>query len=307
MSLGSASGNWEHIFRVGQPWVVAVRYRSPQEIENPGIKFWVRRNDGLCVCESSVHSADLGIPYVVGDGTVFYDVESLPLMEGTYSLSVSFHDQTGEGTFDRQDHVQRFKTRQVGLGERYGLASLQGQWEWSGEVHARLGRESDPVANDGEAHHPELGSERRWGTGDVRIVDVSFVDGEGTERRVFEKGESWTARLRYQADCRTPEPVFGLAIHRDDGVHVCGPNTRFAGMHIPCVETEGEVLYTVKSLPLLEGSYLLSVAALNRADTRMYDYHDRVYAFRVCQFDSGERAGVLTLPGVWRWDQDSAG
>jgi hypothetical protein len=121
---------------------------------------------------------------------------------------------------------------------------------------------------------------------------------------VFETGEPWTVRLRYRARRRIKDPVFGLAIYRSDGVHVCGPNTHFGGLDIPFVEGAGEVLYRVDHLPLVEGTYLLSLSAHNRLDTVMYDYHDRLYAFRICQFDSCGRKGVVKLRGDWEWTDD---
>jgi len=52
-------------------------------------------------------------------------------------------------------------------------------------------------------------------------------------------------------------------------------------------------------LSLLEGSYLLSVSSHNRADTEMYDYHDRAYPFRVRPGASREQYGLVTLGGEW--------
>ncbi len=143
--------------------------------------------------------------------------------------------------------------------------------------------------------------QRRWGTGDARILSVSLVDAHGKERRVFRVGETWVARIRYRTTGRIENPVFGLAIHRNDGVHICGPNTAFSGLEIPLIDGEGDILYRVDSLPLLEGTYVVSVAIHNQADTVMYDYHDRLYTFRVRQVARGERYGLVSVRGEWEW------
>ncbi len=140
--------------------------------------------------------------------------------------------------------------------------------------------------------------ERRWGTGRIRIIRVRLLDGEGQERQRFRTGEPLTVEIRYRAEERVERPVFGLAIHRSDGVHITGPNTRFAGLEIPYVEGEGTVRYTVAALPLLEGLYFISVSAHNWEDTEMYDYQDRLYPFRVLSSE-GEQYGVITLEGEW--------
>jgi hypothetical protein len=50
------------------------------------------------------------------------------------------------------------------------------------------------------------------------------------------------------------------------------------------------------------GTYLVSVAAHTRVDTTMYDYHDRLYAFKVCQFEECEQAGAVDIGGEWKWE-----
>jgi lipopolysaccharide transport system ATP-binding protein len=302
VSLLNEAGTPQHIFRVGEFWAARWRYRSHQRIEDPKFSLTIHRNDGLCVCGACVNSTDLGVPFVEGEGTVLYQVKRLPLMEGTYTLSVASRNQAGTVTFDELDRLHTFKTRQVGSGERYGLAGFYGRWEWQeeeGRSSAESSSEYGTTSVQRYKGHSE--SERRWGVGDIRVVSVSFLDRERTERRVFETGEPWTVRLRYRARRRVEDPVFGLAVHRDDGVHVCGPNTHFAGLDIPFVEYEGDVFYRVGGLPLMEGTYLLSVSVHNRADTVMYDYHDRLYAFRVCQFGACEKDAVITLSGEWVW------
>jgi lipopolysaccharide transport system ATP-binding protein len=153
----------------------------------------------------------------------------------------------------------------------------------------------------------------RWGNGDVEIVDVRFLSNDGQEKQQFQVGESLTIEMRYQARRRIEHPVFGLAIHRSDGTHITGPNTQFAEYEIPWVEGEGVVQYTIHSLPLLEGVYRVSVDAHNWRDTQTFDYHDRLYSFRVLP-SKGERYGIVTLKGKWsgarkapdqqpRWEQ----
>jgi lipopolysaccharide transport system ATP-binding protein len=148
---------------------------------------------------------------------------------------------------------------------------------------------------------PEAGEDRRYGSGEVRIVGVRLLDGHGQDKQLFQVGEPLTVEMRYRAERRVERPVFGLAIHRSDGTHITGPNTQFAGLDIPVVKGEGAVLYRVDHLPLMEGTYYLSVAAVDSADTMVYDHHDRLYKFKVRQVGGGERYGLLSLRGEWEW------
>ena len=146
----------------------------------------------------------------------------------------------------------------------------------------------------------------RHGTGEVTIEEVRFLDSEGRLRDFFSTGESLTIEMHYRAHKVIERPVFGIAIHRSDGVHVTGPNTQFAQYEIPMIRGQGIVRYTVPFLPLLEGTYYVSTAVVDWNDTQMFDYQDRLYSFRVLS-GCAERYGVVTLQGIWSWAGQEAG
>ncbi len=121
----------------------------------------------------------------------------------------------------------------------------------------------------------------RWGSREAEIVAVQLLDGQGRERRSFEPGSPFTARLRFSAPSRIEKPQFGLALFHASGFHINGPNTVFSGLVIEAIEGEGYIDYVVDSLPLLEGTYLVSVSLYNLAGDHAYDYHHQAYTFRV--------------------------
>lgn len=153
--------------------------------------------------------------------------------------------------------------------------------------------EPEPVPQDDEA------DDCRWGTGDARIVNVRLLNGSGQEKRLFRTGDPLVIEMQVHAEAQIERPVFGLAIHRSDGVHVTGPNTQFSGNVMPTLDSDGVVRYKIERLPLLEGRYDLSVAARDWDDTTIYDYHDRLYSFRVRAVD--EKYGMIALNGEWEW------
>ncbi len=146
---------------------------------------------------------------------------------------------------------------------------------------------------------------RRRGNRKIEIHKVELENAEGREQKVFETGDTVILRMYYRANQPVQEPIFGVAIHRQDGAHITGPNTQFSGEIIPRVEGEGMVEYRIPSLPLLEGLYYFSVAATNRSDTEMFDYHDRAYAFRVLNNPEKmkERYGLIAVGGEWKHTQ----
>ena len=157
-------------------------------------------------------------------------------------------------------------------------------------TEARLSRE-----------RPTRDNENRWGSGEVEITEVRFLDAQGRERRAFKTGEQMVVRLRYQAHTEVQQPVFGLAIYASDGVHINGPNTKLSDYTVESVEGAGEIDYIVDVLPLLEGTYELSVAVHDQDGLHTYDHQHRMHTFIVQRGAVKERYGIFYIPSRWDW------
>lgn len=155
------------------------------------------------------------------------------------------------------------------------------------------------------AEEVDTQTHQRWGSRKIEVTRVRIVGEDGTEQTVFQTGEKLTLHMDYCAHEPVHSPIFGIAIHRQDGAHITGPNTSFTGLELPTLEGTGTVTYTIPYLPLLEGLYHFSVAATNHDDTEMFDYHDRIYSFRVVNLnqDIKERYGMITLRGEWKLEE----
>jgi len=172
------------------------------------------------------------------------------------------------------------------------------------ELEQELAEETESDPKSGEAPSDKQ-SQHRWGSGEITIETVTLLDDIGQPRNYYRTGEKLTIELAYKATTRIEHPIFGMAIHRSDGVHITGPNTRFANREIKYVEGEGVIQYTVPTIPLLEGTYHISVAVHNWEDTEMYDYHHQLYPFQVVPITEGEKYGLMTLKGDWFWQNGS--
>lgn len=158
---------------------------------------------------------------------------------------------------------------------------------------ARLPDESPAEAQEGPF--------RRWGSLEAEIVRVQLLDAQGQERRSFHTGRPLVVRIHFSATQRIERPQFGLALYHACGFQINGPNTVFSGLEIEAIEGEGYLDYVVESLPLLEGSYFLSVSLNNYDGSHPYDYHHQAYTFRV-QPGGGvrEKYGSVFIPAMWR-------
>jgi homopolymeric O-antigen transport system ATP-binding protein len=144
-----------------------------------------------------------------------------------------------------------------------------------------------------------LDPSRRWGTREIEITKVEMIDHRGRAQSVLETGEPATLRVHYLARERVRRPLFGIALHYGEHVHLSGPNTTTGGLSIEEVEGAGTIEYRIRSLPLLRGLYTLSVAAYDEHGLHAYDHHDRVYPFHVQQRLVRETAGMVWVDADW--------
>ncbi len=141
--------------------------------------------------------------------------------------------------------------------------------------------------------------QHRWGNRKVEITAVELLDPDGAKTSIFQTDEPMDVDIHYVCHSSGDKVVFGLAVHHQNGAHISGPNTKFAGHVIDNPGKEGVVRYHISSLSLLEGAYVLSVSVTDETLMEMYDYHDRLYPFRVYRGDSREIYGLVTLRGEW--------
>lgn len=152
-----------------------------------------------------------------------------------------------------------------------------------------------------EGRQMQAASFERFGDQEIEITAVRFLDADGQERQMFQTGEPMTIEMAYVAHKPVPDPEFGLAIFRQDGVHVNGPNTQQAELEMGTVHGPGIVRYEVKRLPLLPAHYKVTTAVHDSRVPHCYDYHKEAYSFRVVPGGTRELDGLIELPATWSW------
>ena len=122
--------------------------------------------------------------------------------------------------------------------------------------------------------------EGRWGSHEAEILDVQLVGPDGTAAHIFQSGEPLEIRLRVRADRPLEDFVFGIGIFNAEGVRCYGTNTDIDELKPVRLAGEGEAVFRIDSLDLVEGTYKLD-AAIHKQDGYPYDYHRLLYTFRV--------------------------
>jgi len=160
-----------------------------------------------------------------------------------------------------------------------------------GTVSEAVVPDAAPVGLEADAPHPEaadddesptdmfVAKEGRWGSGTVQIEKVT-LQGDHGPAHVFHTGEPLTIRMQVRAAHPVDDFAFGISIFSTDGVCCYGTNTSIEEMESESLEGEGEVVFAIDRLDLVEGTYKLDVAAHKR-DGFSYDYHRLLYTFRV--------------------------
>ena len=139
--------------------------------------------------------------------------------------------------------------------------------------------------------------EGRWGSGAVRIEKVT-LEGDRGPAHVFHTGDPMTIRMRISAAQPVDDFAFGVSIFSIDGVCCYGTNTDIEEMESESLEGEGEVVFAIERLDLVEGTYKLDVA-VHKRDGFSYDYHRLLYTFRVKS--RTKDAGIYRPSHVWRF------
>ncbi len=153
----------------------------------------------------------------------------------------------------------------------------------------------------GQSAATEEGIGQRHGSREVEITRVELLDRDGHERLVFQTHAPLTMRMHYLAHQRIERPVFGMAIHHENGVWIYGPNTHFDNLAIPQIDGVGYVDFQIDALPLLAGRYLISAAVHDQSELHAYDVHDRRFRLVVQSDAARDRYGMFAIPHAWEW------
>jgi ABC-type polysaccharide/polyol phosphate transport system ATPase subunit len=133
---------------------------------------------------------------------------------------------------------------------------------------------TDPTSNMFQA------TEGRWGSREVEITDVAFLDGNGQPSFVFHSGDRISVRVKLRAAHPVDDFVFGVGLFNADGVCCYGTNTYLEELNPQRLSGEAEATFEIESLDLVEGTYKLDIA-VHKIDGFPYDYHRLLYTFRV--------------------------
>jgi ABC-type polysaccharide/polyol phosphate transport system ATPase subunit len=128
-----------------------------------------------------------------------------------------------------------------------------------------------PVVLEDAPVEDEKVKPQRWGSREVEITQVRLLNAEGDEHALFHSEEGLIVEAHYRTNEATSDIVFGIAIHRSDGLMIHGSNSSIEQVIVPRLAERGVVRYVINRLGLLDGQFFIDVA-VHRQDGYPYDY-----------------------------------
>jgi ABC-type polysaccharide/polyol phosphate transport system ATPase subunit len=137
------------------------------------------------------------------------------------------------------------------------------------------------------------------GTGEMRILSVRTLAADGAQTDTFTTGDAVTVACTFKTLAPVEDPILGVALFRNDELYVYGPNTRFDEVEAMRGVYDGVYTFFIHypSLPLLTGTYRISVAAFDKHHLKPHVWHNQLYEFKVtCP---REDHGIIELAHDW--------
>ena len=139
----------------------------------------------------------------------------------------------------------------------------------------------------------------RWGSHEAEITRAEFVNVDGVPVHVLKTGEPISLQIDYRAHMPIKEPVFGIRITHLHGTNVWGSNTKRMGFQPATLNNSGTITLNIPELPILAGTYDLTIALTDQHETYEYDHWERRVRFDVVQYNSFDE-GLIQIEANWQ-------
>ena len=143
----------------------------------------------------------------------------------------------------------------------------------------------------------------RFGTKEVEITRVEFLDKNNNNANVFKRGESLKVKVVFQSKKNIEKPDFCIAFSNRDDIEVAFASTGDQSVKIDRVNGYGEIIYSIDALPFNMGKYWISVSCYHQFGGVAYDHHEKMYQILiedgVINGNIRDRFGLVYIPSQW--------
>jgi ABC-2 type transport system ATP-binding protein len=216
----------------------------------------------------------------------------------------------GDQTFQRKSSEKIEQFRREGrtiVVVSHSLASVQQLCKeviWLEKGHMMMRGPAAEVisAYTGEsyAQHAVMDADfrERWGTEEVRIDRIDLLNESGEKIERVETNGAMTISTQLTAQTSVRAPVVKVSISKLDGDIVWSSTSRKSDLGLGNLNNPVVVNIAIPKLPLLEGTYYISVACTDTTGTTDFDHCQNWVRFDVHQSDLFEE-GLVAVPSTW--------
>ena len=141
----------------------------------------------------------------------------------------------------------------------------------------------------------------RWGTEEVRIDRIELLNAGGEKTERIETNAAMTISTQLTAQTSVRAPVVKVSISKLDGDIVWSSTSRKSDLGLGNLNNPVVVNVAIPELPLLEGTYYISVACTDTTGTTDFDHCQNWVRFDVHQSDLFEE-GLVAVPSTWTFN-----
>ena len=160
------------------------------------------------------------------------------------------------------------------------------------------GRAIHEYRNIGMYNEQEEVSVKEWGSREVEISGVSFLNDRGEETMKFLSSDGLLIRIEYHARGRIARPVFGFSVTAADGRVVFGSNTQIEGSSPAAIDGKGAMELELSPLPFVRGKFYFSFSV--HSEDHLTNYHRLENFHAIVVTPAGNEEGFVKLPARWR-------
>jgi ABC-2 type transport system ATP-binding protein len=135
----------------------------------------------------------------------------------------------------------------------------------------------------------------RWGSGEADITKVEFLDTSLEQQETLVTGRSVIIRIHFDAHVPIKDSIVGVRITHLHGANIWGTNTKRRAFPISQIFGSGYIDLQIDSLPLLEGTYDLTVALSDHSEINAFDHWEKRIRFDVRQYDTFDEGMVQII------------
>lgn len=189
-----------------------------------------------------------------------------------------------------------------GLGDVTTLCS-QVLWMEKGRAKA-IGRSIDLVSDylgashNKSVHKTNETTGERWGNGEYSVENVEILDQNQNVADVVHTGRSMTVRIHYKRNTEPVDVIAGLRISHLHGTQVFATNSRRRDTPLGNFGDAGYVDFQIPRIPMLAGTYQISVDLSDPSELYTYDHWGQCATFDVLQ-DKNQDEGLVTIDAQW--------